>query len=66
MNFNVVKRAKPGQARCPLDFPTLIDRHPVQFLQFTQSFVTSTKALGQTTVLDSVETSGMSKICEGF
>ena len=63
MNFNVIKRAKPGQARCPLDFPTLID---VQFLSFTQNFVTSTQTLGQTTVLDSVETAVMNKICEGF
>ena len=66
MNFNITKRNKPGQARCPLDFPTVIDRHPVQFLPYTTNFVTSTQALGQTTVLDDVEMAAMNKICDDF
>ena len=66
MNFNVTKRARPGQSKCPIDFPTVVDRHPIQFLPFTQNFVTSTHALGLNTVLDVVETAAMNTIAEGF
>ena len=66
MNFNIVKRSRPGQAKCPVDYPTLVDRNHVQFLSFTLNFVTSTYNLGQNTNLDDVELAALNNIAEGF
>ena len=66
MNFNIIKRARPGQAKCGIDFPTVVDRHAVQLMCFTPNFVTSTHVLGPNTILDAVETEAMTKVAEGF
>ena len=66
MNYNLIKRARPGQPKCVLDYPCLIDRNPVQLLPFTPNCVTSTQALGPNTILDNVETAFMKKMTTGF